>query len=47
VFGRLAFFDRDHAVFAYSLESFSQKVSDRHVVVRRDRANVGDFIDGD
>ncbi len=42
-FGRLAFFDRDHAVLADAFERFGQQLADGLVVVGADRPDVGDF----
>ena len=42
--GRLAFFDRDHAVLADLFHRVGQEVADHAVVVRADRADVGDFF---
>ena len=41
---RLAFFDRDHAVFADLFQRLGQQLADRHVVVGADRSDLGNFL---
>src|SRR5882762_1800970 len=45
-FERLRLFDGDHAVFSYLLHSFGNDLTDGLVVVRRDRAHLGNHLAG-